>query len=161
MATWVEACKCVYVCVEPNSTENNASIKPQWMEGAPDLPPKEKVKLLNINSGSGHHADYATITILHTASMDPTPVWTHFFSLSHSVSVLTRPFGIKTKAETQPCRRPMQTSINTFSHNRPAITTLYEGLSINMEPLRPLLPINAPWKYELIWQKCECHAIQH
>lgn len=87
------------------------------MEGTTDLPPTEKVKLLNINSSSGHHADYATITILRTASMDP--VHPHIDALFFTLPVLTRPFGIKTHPERQPCRRRMQTYINTFSHNCP------------------------------------------
>lgn len=121
------------------------------MEGALELPPTEKVKLLNINSALGHHADFATITILHTASMDTLHPHMDTLFCFFTLPVLTRPFGIKTQAEMQPCWRPMQTFINTFSHNRPAITTLYEVLSIKMEPQRPLPLTNAQRKYELIW----------
>lgn len=96
-----------------------ARINPQGMEGTPHFPPTEKVKLFNINSGSGHHADYATITILHTASIDHlhprTPQPPRFSPLP----VLARPFGIKTYSGRGPCWRPMQTYINTFSHYRP------------------------------------------
>ena len=65
------------------------NIKPQGMEGTPDLRPTEKVKLLNINAGSGHHTDYATITILHTASMDPfhPHIDTRFYSASPHTSI--------------------------------------------------------------------------
>lgn len=55
-------------------------------ESTPDLPPTEKVKLFNINLVLGHHTDYATITILCTASMDPpiTATQTRFFPPSAS-----------------------------------------------------------------------------
>lgn len=61
----------MHVRVRDNSVEKNANIKLEGMEGSADLPPTEKVRLLNINAGSGRHADYATITILHTASIEP------------------------------------------------------------------------------------------
>ncbi len=79
---------CVCVCVYKKHSgverteRKNSSIKPQGVKSSPHLPPLEKVNLLNINSGSGHHADYATITILHTSSMDPLHhthlTYTHF-----------------------------------------------------------------------------------
>lgn len=105
---------CLWSTVVPNKT-----LTQSHRESTPDIPPTQKVKLFNINSGLGHHADYATITILHTESMGtpnaprrPTQTW---FFFSH-ILVFTRPFGIRTRSETQSWRRPMQTFINTFSH---------------------------------------------
>lgn len=94
----------------------NARIKPQGMEGTPHLPPTEKVKLFNINSGSGHHADYAAITILHTARMDHLHPHTPHLHTLFTLPGLARLFGTKTYAGREPCWRPMQTYINTFSH---------------------------------------------
>lgn len=138
---FMHACVCVCECMHQKQCWKNASIKPQGMEGTPHLPPTEKVKLLNINSGSGHHADYTTITILHTASMDPLHPHTPTVHTLFTLPVLTRPSGIKTEPEREPCRRPMQTYINTFSHNRPQSRSFIMVLAQTHGPRGPLLPM--------------------
>lgn len=114
-----------------------------------------------MNSGSGRHADYATITIFYalhlcTALHPHTPLICALFTLP----VLTRPFGIKTHPEREPCQCPMQTYINTFSHNRPQSRSFIMVLAQTQSPWRPCTPCFATqWKYKLIWWRCEnAHA---
>lgn len=157
VCTWAYACICVSVCVwlcEAPGCWKNAHIKPQGMEGTPHLPPTEKVKLFNINSGSGHHADYATITVLRTASRDHLHPRTHHMHPLFALPVLTRPFGIKNHPEREPCRRPMQTYINTFSHDRPQSRSFMRVLALTQRPPAPYATPHS-WKYDFIWWKCE------
>lgn len=125
---------CVCVLFELNSVEKNANTKPEGMEGTLELPPTEKVILFNINFGLGHHADYATITILCAASMDPLHPDT---DTRFPLLVRTRPVGIKTQAETQPCRRLHAEVHKHILTLLSTITILYEGLNVNPETSVP------------------------
>lgn len=157
---------CVRVC-EAAWCWKNASIKPQGMEGTPHLPPTEKVKLLNINSGSGHHADYATITILHTASMDPLHPHTPHVHTLFTLPVLTRPFGIKTQPQERALSAPLADIHKHVLTQSSAITILYNGLSINPEPSETPAPHATPHSWNISWygrsvkMHTDTHACTH
>lgn len=59
------------VCVPFDAVLKENSQNTTGDEGQPCLPPAEKVKLFNINSYLGHHADYPTTTILRSPSRPP------------------------------------------------------------------------------------------
>lgn len=125
------------------------------MEGTTDLPPTEKVKLLNINSSSGHHADYATITILRTASMDPVhPHIDALFLLCQSSHVRLE---LKPTPRDSPVGAPCR---HTLTHSR-TIVHKHKPWALR-DHCSPCY--TTQWKYKLIWQKCEnahVHARTH
>ena len=145
MHTW---CICVYVHLYSTTMLKECYHKIMRDGGRSSSPTNRK--LLNINSGSGHHTDYTTLTILHTASTDPsTPTYTHvLLCLSSHVHLDLKPIlG-------EPCWRPIQTYINTFSHNRPQSRSLMRVLAwIQIHPLETHAPphYTTQWKYKLIW----------
>lgn len=143
-------CECLCACLWSTTVLKNARIKPQEMEGTPHLPPTEKVKLFNINSGSGHHADYATITILHTASMDHLHPHTPHLHTLFTLPGLARPFGIKTHWE----RALLAPHADIHKHIltlTSTITVFYEGLKPRALRDPDSLCYNTQRKYKLIW----------
>lgn len=100
-----------------------------------------KVNLFNINSGSGHHADYATITILCSAVKDrPRPSHAPHTHTFHT-PVLTRLFGIKTPREGALSAPYTDTHKHLLTQSY-AITIRYNGLSTH--PGTPVPPRPPP-----------------
>lgn len=127
---------CERACVKPHSGKRTPA--QTHMGGGGHSPSTTgKVNLFNINSGSGHHADYATITILCSAAKDrPRP-------LAHTLSTLPSShvhLELKPPAR-EPCRRLPQTHINTSSRNRPPSRSNVMVLARTQGPLPlPLTP---------------------